>query len=185
MTAGRADLVIRGGTVVDGTGADSIVADVAISGDRIIAVGDLTDWTGHRELDADDRVVCPGFIDTHAHDDRALLADPAMTFKASQGVTTVVAGNCGISLAPFVERDAFPDPMPLLGDPHDYHPTLRSYRGALGAHGHAVNVVMLTGHSMLRAQVMEGKCWTAPVLANGRIYCRNAEGLVVCIDARN
>ena len=72
-------------------------------------------------------MVAPGFIDTHAHDDMAALNTPAMDFKASQGVTTVIAGNCGISAAPFSPGNALPDPISLLGDASAFFRTVDAY----------------------------------------------------------
>src|SRR6185503_9311629 len=89
----RYDLVVRNGIVVDGTRAPRHRADLAISGDRITALGSVPE-KGKNEIDAS------GFIDAHTHDDRLMLSSPDMAPKVSQGVTTVVAGNCGISLAP-------------------------------------------------------------------------------------
>src|ERR1700739_929544 len=74
-----------------------------------------------REIDVSGLVIAPGFIDVHTHDDRALLATPDMAAKASQGVTTVVTGNCGISLAPLLLDAAPPPPLALIGDPDEYH----------------------------------------------------------------
>ena len=110
----RHDLVIRGGAVIDGTGAPARKADVAVDGGHVAEIGALDERTGEREIDARGLVVAPGFIDVHTHDDRALL-DGDMAAKASQGVTTVVAGNCGISLAPFRPDGRPPPPMDLLG----------------------------------------------------------------------
>src|ERR1041384_850848 len=93
------DLVVRNGTVVDGTRAARYRADVAVTGDRISALGAVAE-KGTTEIDASGLVVAPGFIDAHTHDDRLMLSAPEMAPKVSQGVTTVVAGNCGISLAP-------------------------------------------------------------------------------------
>ena len=93
------DIVVRGGTVVDGTGAEPFRADVAVGHDgRITEIG--TDLHGERELDADGCVVSPGFIDIHTHYDAQVFWDPALRPSSSQGVTTVVAGNCGFTIAP-------------------------------------------------------------------------------------
>ena len=114
------DWILRGGEVIDGSGGPRRRADVAISGDRISAVGAADKVEGARELDVSGKIVAPGFIDVHTHDDRALFATPAMAAKASQGVTTVVTGNCGISLAPLLLDNAPPPPLDLLGDVADY-----------------------------------------------------------------
>src|SRR5262249_49954764 len=93
-----ADLVIRGGTVFDGTGAPGCAADVAISGGVIREVGPKL--RGKRELDASGCAVAPGFIDIHTHYDAQVFWDPALRPSSSHGVTTVVAGNCGFTIAP-------------------------------------------------------------------------------------
>src|SRR5512132_4657069 len=94
------DLLIRGGTVIDGTKAPRFEADVGVRDGRIAAIGDLAGHEATRTIDAGGRIVAPGFIDSHTHDDQAVLSKSDMSFKISQGVTTVVAGNCGISAAP-------------------------------------------------------------------------------------
>src|SRR3954447_24246188 len=94
------DLVIRNASVIDGTRAPRYEADIFIAGGRIAAVGRLDTASVDTEIDAAGRIAAPGFIDAHTHDDRLMLSSPDMAPKASQGVTTVVAGNCGISLAP-------------------------------------------------------------------------------------
>jgi N-acyl-D-aspartate/D-glutamate deacylase len=93
------DLVIRSGTVVDGTGRPARTADVAIRGDRIVEVGRV-DATGHREIDAAGAVVAPGFVDIHTHYDGQATWDDRLQPSSGHGVTTVVAGNCGVGFAP-------------------------------------------------------------------------------------
>src|SRR5262249_45426543 len=113
------DLVLRNARIVDGTGAKSVSGDVAIAGDRIAALGKIAE-RGRAKLDAQRQAVAPVFIDVHTHDDRALLANPGMAMKASQGVTSVVVGNCGISLAPLALDGLPPPPLDLLGERADY-----------------------------------------------------------------
>jgi N-acyl-D-amino-acid deacylase len=93
------DVVIRNGTVVDGTGAAAVVGDVAIEGDRIVEVGDVG-GTGRQEIDADGLLVTPGWVDIHTHYDGQATWDPEMTPSSWHGVTTVVMGNCGVGFAP-------------------------------------------------------------------------------------
>ena len=93
------DLVIRGGTIVDGTGVPGATGDVAIDGDRLTQVGGRAD-AGEREIDADGLVVAPGFVDPHTHYDAQICWDPALTPSCWNGITSVVMGNCGFTLAP-------------------------------------------------------------------------------------
>lgn len=148
------DLVIRHGTLIDGSGAARRAADVAVQGGRIADVGPGL-GRGREEIDARGRIVAPGFIDSHTHDDLALLVEPAMTPKVSQGVTTCVCGNCGVSLAPLPDGE-LPEPLnlvspadrPRFGDAADFLQALRDQPAA-------VNSVPLLGHSSLRARVMD------------------------------
>ena len=100
------DLVIRNGTIVDGSGAAPYAADVAISGDRIAEIGTV-DERGAHELDADGHIVTPGFVDGHTHLDAQVFWDPLGSPVSSHGVTTVVMGNCGFTLAPCRESEAY------------------------------------------------------------------------------
>ena len=110
----KTDLILRNARLIDGTGASSQYGDLAILDDRLQAVGELGDLQAGRELDVAGKAVCPGFVDTHTHDDRVLLSDPKMNYKVSQGVTTVVTGNCGISLAPLRIDQSPPPPLEIL-----------------------------------------------------------------------
>lgn len=94
------DMVITGGTVVDGTGAPARRADVGIDGDRITAVGDVDTTGAGRVIDAEGRIVTPGFVDLHSHLDAQVGWDPTMSSSCWHGVTSVVMGNCGMTFAP-------------------------------------------------------------------------------------
>ena len=153
------ELIIRGGTVIDGTRAPRFEADIAISGGRIAAVGRLDADKADRELDASGRIASPGFIDSHTHDDRLMLSAPDMAPKVSQGVTTVVAGNCGISLAPAPNgmRAPVTPPLDIVDDEGGWFRfrTFREYVAALEAKPPAANCALLVGHTMLRVQTMD------------------------------
>ena len=158
--SGRQEIncIIRNSTVIDGTGAPRFGADIAIAGDRITAVrGSSLRAKGAREMDARGMIVAPGFIDVHAHDDLALLSMPDMTPKISQGVTTVVAGNCGISLAPLAMPGVPPPPLDLLSsEPGCFRfERFRAFVDALRDSPPAVNYGLLVGHITLRHRVMD------------------------------
>src|SRR5262249_32017931 len=126
-----------------------------IAGDGIGAIGAISRVGGARELDVSGKIVAPGFIDVHTHDDRALFATPQMAAKASQGVTTVVVGNCGVSLAPLVLDDAPPPPLDLIGDIPDYrYERFAEYLAALDRTPAALNAACLVAHSRLRVGAM-------------------------------
>ena len=151
------DLLIHSGDVIDGTGSARAHLDVAVTGDRVVAVGEHLDLhvEATSKVDASGLVVVPGFIDAHTHDDRAVLSGPDMTPKISQGVTSVVTGNCGASLAPFAGREP-PPPMNLLGDASWYRfPTMREYMAAVEVSPPALNLAPLVGHTALRAATMD------------------------------
>src|SRR5581483_10831541 len=151
------DLVIRNATVIDGTGAPRFEADVAVSSGKIERVG-AVQGTARQEIDAAGKILAPGFIDAHTHDDRLMLSAPDMAPKVSQGVTTVVAGNCGISLAPAPKGMQAPVavPLDLLDDEGAWFrfKTFRDYVETLERSPPAVNCALLVGHSMLRVQAM-------------------------------
>ncbi len=156
MNEKNCDILFAGGEVIDGTDSDRTRADVAVTGDRISAIGDLSEMQAARKIDASGRVVAPGFIDVHTHDDNLLFRDPDMTPKTSQGVTTVVVGNCGVSLAPLVLGGELPPPpMDLLGNSSDYRfGRFGDYLDALDQTPPAANAAFLIGHSTLRLGAM-------------------------------
>ena len=150
-----ADIMLRGGMVVDGLGAPAYRADVAMSGDRIVAVGDLKAMSADVVHDVSGYIVAPGFIDVHTHDDLACLTNPDMTPKISQGVTTVIVGNCGISAVPLTFADGPTEPFNLLGTKDDFRfVRFADYAAALAASTPRVNVGALIGHTSLRVSVM-------------------------------
>ena len=114
MTHQHFSTLILGGEIIDGTKRPRYRADVGIRGDRIAAVGDLSSCTAEQVIDARNLVVAPGFIDAHTHDDQAVIDTPDMPNKVSQGVTTVIVGNCGISAAPLRDGEELPMPVGLL-----------------------------------------------------------------------
>ncbi|HEX8010525.1 MAG TPA: D-aminoacylase [Casimicrobiaceae bacterium] len=147
--------LLRGGAVVDGTGAPRYRADVRVQDGRIREIGAGLAVEDAHVIDATDRVVTPGFIDVHTHDDQYVLSSPQALPKLSQGVTTVVIGNCGISLAPLVHPNV-PPPLNLLGGAGKHvFPTMRAYARAVEATRPALNVAALFGHSTLRVATMD------------------------------
>ena len=158
------DLVITNGTVVDGTGLPRRTADVGILDGRIAAIGFIDPSEGARVIDATGRVVAPGIVDPHTHYDPQLTFEPYGTSSCYHGVTTVVAGNCGFSVAPLKPGDApwliqlfarveGMDPTALEGIPVDgfesFPEFLESMRGRIG-----INAAFYIGHCALRRYVM-------------------------------
>src|SRR5688572_19275266 len=130
------DLIVRNATVIDGTKAPRFSGDIGVRAGLIAEIGRLDSAKADREIDASGRVAAPGFIDVHTHDDRLLLSDRDVTPKASQGVTTVITGNCGISLAHSpAPRGAPTPPLDLLDNEGGWFrfQSFRAYREALEA----------------------------------------------------
>ncbi len=157
------DYLIKGGTVVDGTGAPGRIADVALRNGRIVAVGTVTE-DAHETIDADGLIVCPGFVDPHTHYDAQLFWDPYATPSNLHGITSIVAGNCGFTLAPIAPANAdyMVDMMCKVegmskaalvnGVPWNwssFEEYLSKLEGRLG-----VNAGFLVGHTALRRHVM-------------------------------
>ncbi len=156
------DLLIAGATIIDGTGAAGYIADVGISNSRIVEIDDLREFQATQRIDASGLTLAPGFIDCHSHDDCAVLDAPEMLAKISQGVTTVINGNCGLSLAPLsTERVAqlakpLAAPLSLFSQENAYiYPSMAAYRQAFEANPPMVNVAQLVGHATLRAAIMQ------------------------------
>jgi N-acyl-D-amino-acid deacylase len=151
----RCHLKIIGATVIDGSGEPGVIADVAIVSDKIAAIGNLEHWRADKIIEASGKVLAPGFIDVHTHDDLAVLKTPDMSFKVSQGVTTVIAGNCGLSLAPFETGRGFPPPFPIIGDESEFdYSTVADYRRTLDKKPASLNLALLAGHSSIRVSIM-------------------------------
>lgn len=148
------DIVIRNGQVADGTGRKLFAADVAIKGDRIAAVEPPGALRGDNEIDAAGKVVAPGFIDVHTHDDTALIDNPTMAMKASQGVTTVVCGNCGVSASPYLRDDIGHFLSLIVKKPQNVSRTFAEFAGKVDAARPAINGAFLIGHGTLRMNAM-------------------------------
>lgn len=153
------DVMISGGTVVDGSGLPKFRADVAIKDGRIAAIGNLAGAAAGRHIDASERVVAPGFIDSHCHSELSLVAQPTAESKTRQGVTTEILGNCGWSAYPLA--DATRDTITTFSRPIFGHPNvewawsdLAGYFNHLTERGVGVNVATLVGHGNIRAAVL-------------------------------
>ncbi|MDH3684237.1 MAG: amidohydrolase family protein, partial [Acidimicrobiia bacterium] len=159
------DLVVRGGEVVDGTGAEARRADVAIDDGRIVAVDDPYGGTGHREIDAEGRIVTPGFVDIHTHLDAQLAWDPMPTSSCWHGVTSAVLGNCGVTFAPVAEGGAeflaemmesvedIPRRAILEGMPWDWR-SYGEYLDWIERTPKGINVGGMVGHCAVRLAAM-------------------------------
>ena len=150
------ETLIRGATIIDGSGAPAFAADVAIRDERISLHPAGSNIHAHTDIDAEGLFLAPGFIDVHTHDDTHVIKAPEMRAKITQGVTTVIVGNCGISASPVTLTGEPPNPMNLLGKQSDFsYPTFQDYVSAVEAAQPAVNVGALVGHTALRSNHMD------------------------------
>ena len=162
------ELIISGGTVIDGSGAAGVRADVAVDAGRITRVGDLTGVTAAKTIDATGKLVTPGFVDLHTHLDAQIGWDPQLRSSSYHGVTTALIGNCGVTFAPVaahnrahlaklmeavedIAADAIMDGLPWNWTSYG------GYLDALQAMRPALNVVGLVGHSSIRYEAMGDK----------------------------
>jgi len=159
------DVIVRNGTVVDGTGADRVVADVAVVGDRVVAVERALGGTATRTIDATDKLVTPGFVDIHTHLDAQLAWDPIGSSSCYHGITSVVMGNCGVTFAPCRPDDReylaelmesvedIPRDAIMTGLPWDWV-TYGEYLDSIERMPKGLNVGGLIGHCALRQYAM-------------------------------
>ena len=148
------DLLIRNALIIDGARRPRFAGDIGVRGGRIADIGLLGEARAEVEIDAHGKIAAPGFIDAHTHDDRLLGSDPAMTPKVSQGVTSVVTGNCGISLAPLISASP-PPPLDLIDDGGAFRfPDFASFLEELDSRPAATNAACLVGHTTLRVAAM-------------------------------
>jgi N-acyl-D-aspartate/D-glutamate deacylase len=164
------DLIIRGGTIVDGTGGEPFVGDVAIDGDRIVEVGKV-DGQGRREIDATGQIVTPGWVDIHTHCDGQATWDPLLAPSSWHGVTTAIMGNCGVGFAP-VRPDAHNFLIELMEGVEDIPgialhegidwkwETFPEYLDALEAKPRAIDIGTHVPHAPVRAYVLGERCNT-------------------------
>lgn len=164
------DLVIRGGTVIDGSGADRFVADVAIKDGKVARIGDIKE-TGSKEIDATGKLVTPGWVDIHTHYDGQATWDPILAPSSWHGVTTVVMGNCGVGFAPVKPEDrefliqlmeGVEDiPGAALSEGIDWKwESFPEYLDALESFPRAIDVAAQVPHGAIRAYVMGERCNT-------------------------
>ncbi len=155
------DLLIKNGTLLDGTGAKEIRADIGICGERIEAIGDLSKAEAGQTIDATEKTVCPGFIDVHSHSDAYLLIEPRASSKVFQGITTEVCGNCGASVAPRLGDAKLPSDWQDKPFPGPWS-TVAEYRHLFEQTQPSVNEALLIGHNTLH----RGLCGYEPRGAN-------------------
>lgn len=147
------DVLLTGGTIVDGSGGTPYFGDVGIRGDRIVAIGALGASQARRVLDCAGLCVSPGFIDVHSHSDTYIFLQPAAPSKIRQGVTTEIVGQCGASASPLIGGAVLPSDWASYRYSQSWQ-SMREYREALIARDPLMHIVPMTGHRNLRMAVM-------------------------------
>jgi len=183
MTDVKFDMIIRGGTVFDGSSPDGsgYTADIGITGGLITAIGELSTATADLEDDAANLIVAPGFVDIHTHSDISIGYNPQQASSISMGVTTQVVGNCGLSLGFAADTDAFSFEKRWLA-PHNGRITWNSFGEHLDqieSRGCGNNIVPLAGHGTLRKRVM-GQEDRAPTAVEMREMERKLDAAMEC-----
>ena len=175
------DLIVRNATVIDGIKTPRFAASIGVRDGRIAEIGTLDHAKADLEIDATGLVAAPGFIDAHTHDDRLLLSDRDVMPKLSQGVTTVVTGNCGISLAHSPAPNGAPTPpLDLLDSEGGWFrfQSFRAYREELEARPASINAACLVGHTSFRVATMDRLDRVATTAEISRMRAMAHESLV-------
>ncbi len=167
------DLLIRNGTLVDGSGNPPHTGDVGICGQHIADIGDLSRAEAKQTIDAAGRVVAPGFIDAHTHSDTFILVEPFAPSKLTQGVTTEICGQCGGSAAPKLNGARLPSDWEALTYPRPWS-TVAEYRAAFEAARPATNIRLFAGHNTIRKGIL-GDAPRAATADEVRAMCRCLE----------
>lgn len=155
------EFVIKNGSVIDGTGSAAYKADIAIADGKIAKIGHIPERAAHTVIDAEGRTVTPGFIDIHRHGDMAAFRDNFGQLELSQGLTTVINGNCGMSAAPVDKgnKGLLNYLRPVIGDilPYVSTDTMAGYFSSLGSIALPVNCGMLVGCGVVWSRVLSGE----------------------------
>lgn len=180
------DLLLKGGTIIDGTGRPRFVGDVGILGGKIVEVSQGSAVSAHQVIDVTGCIVSPGFIDVHAHDDLAVLHDETMASKLTQGVTTTIVGNCGLGPVPASDGAAeglrsYVEPVLGTWPPTDSDrfgfPSFNAYISAIQQTRHSLNISSLVGHGALRI-LAKGFSSEPPTAADlGQMVCALQEAM--------
>lgn len=151
------DVIIKNGTIIDGTGRPAYISDIGIQGEHIVAIGELGDCSAENEINARNNIVSPGFIDPHSHSDTSLLVDPRGESMIRQGVTSQVIGNCGFSPAPISDdkKKQLSEIFAFINyvDQWPWN-SFEEFLNIIAEKSIVYNVIPLVGHSTIRAEVM-------------------------------